>query len=289
MDGSGQSKRTRTKLKVADYYLGLFADWKACSADLVIKKQSVYLHIAFEKEVPKVKPTGRVIGIDRGINNLAVSSDNRFFGGQKVKSVARKRQFLRTALQKANSTSAKKHLRKESRREKQFRADINHQISKEILKDLQPGDIIVLENLKGIRNGAKKFRKKTKTAMNNWSFFQLEQFIIYKAEAKGISVFKIQPQYTSQTCSKCGYCDKNNRHGSKFKCKQCGFQLNADLNGSRNIRDKYLADPTKAKSAGQTFPTAKHPISKRKAMVSFPSLPSDQAVINQPIVSPIVI
>jgi IS605 OrfB family transposase len=252
----------------------------------------VYLHIAFEREVPKAVPTGRVIGIDRGINNLAVSSDGRFFGGQKVKSVVRKRQFLRTVLQKANSKSAKRQLRKESRREKQFRADINHQISKEIVSSLQPGDIIVLENLKGIRNGAKKFRKKTKTAMNSWSFYQLEQFIIYKAEAKCVSVFKIPAHYTSQTCSKCGHCDKNNRHGSQFKCKQCGFQLDADLNGSRNIRDKYLASPTTAKPAGQTqkvFPTAKHPTSKRKAVASFPPLPSDQADINQPIVSPLVV
>jgi len=48
-------------------------------------------------------------------------------------------------------------------------------------------------------------------------------------------VLYINPKHTSQKCSRCGYIDKNNRHGSVFKCKNCSFELNADLNASRNI------------------------------------------------------
>ena len=41
--------------------------------------------------------------------------------------------------------------------------------------------------------------------------------------------------YTSQTCFKCGYKEKANRNGAKFKCKKCGHMSHADLNASKNI------------------------------------------------------
>ncbi len=46
---------------------------------------------------------------------------------------------------------------------------------------------------------------------------------------------KLDPRYTSRTCSKCGFQKKENRNGRTFKCKSCGFQIDADLNASRNI------------------------------------------------------
>jgi len=70
----------------------------------------------------------------------------------------------------------------------------------------------------------------------------LRELLTYKAEAKGCQVVGIDPRHTSQTCSTCGYQHKSNRRSqSVFKCRSCGYQLNADLNGSRNIALKYLA------------------------------------------------
>ena len=47
---------------------------------------------------------------------------------------------------------------------------------------------------------------------------------------------KINPKFTSQRCSKCGYISKENRKTQAgFKCKNCGFEENADLNAARNI------------------------------------------------------
>lgn len=60
--------------------------------------------------------------------------------------------------------------------------------------------------------------------------------IKYKADRIGISVIYIDPSYTSQTCSRCGYIDKENRETQeKFICKKCGFEINADHNASINI------------------------------------------------------
>ncbi|WP_220197544.1 zinc ribbon domain-containing protein [Ktedonospora formicarum] len=78
--------------------------------------------------------------------------------------------------------------------------------------------------------------------MHSWSFAQFHAFLSYKAQEKGIDVVKIDPRHTSQTCSRCGHQARNNRRSqSLFLCRVCGFSLNADLNASRNIREKYLA------------------------------------------------
>lgn len=232
------SGRKRYTFDIPQYYQELFSTWKHTSADLCIIKNKVYLHVCFQKEIADTPSNGTIIGIDRGINNLAVSSNGLFFGGGIIKKQVRKYQRLRSGLQSKGTASAKRHLRKLSRKERQFRADINHQISKQIIESLNPGDTIVLEDLTGIRN--QRRRKKQRTLLNSWSYFQLEQFLTYKAEAVGIGIEYVDARYTSQHCSKCSYVCRSNRKEHSFECKECGFRLNSDLNASRNIVVKHL-------------------------------------------------
>jgi putative transposase len=160
---------------------------------------------------------------------------------------------LRSKLQKKGTKSAKRHLKRLSGKERRFRADINHQISKQIIASLNPGDTIVLEELTGIRNA--KLRKQQRCLLNNWSFFQLEQFLKYKAMPKGIEIVYIDARYTSQRCSKCGFILKSNRKTqANFCCKQCGFKLNADLNASRNICIKHFESYKDSNEAGVEQP-----------------------------------
>jgi len=218
-----------------------YLSWKRCSADLFQVKGKTFLHIVFEKETEDVQPSGKMVGIDRGIRKLAVVSDNRFFGGGRIKHLSERYERLRGQLQCKKSRSAKRHLSKISRSERLMRKDINHCITKQVVEGLEEGTTIVLEKLTGIRGGAKKFRKPQRKEVNKWNFFQFEQFLTYKAEAKGCQVVYVDARYTSQRCSKCGHIHKGNRQSqSRFKCRNCGFQLNADLNGSHNIVLKYL-------------------------------------------------
>jgi putative transposase len=234
--------RRKCQLNIAPHYQEVFSTWKNTSADLVMHRdKTMWLHIVFEKDAEDPKKNGKVIGIDRGINNLAVSSLNKFYSGGEVKRVSQKYQELRSKLQKCGSKSAKRHLKKLSGKEQRFRKDVNHCISKTIINDLLPGDIIVLEQLTGIRTRTNRLRKLERTKGNHWAFFQLEQFLTYKGLAKGIAIEFIDARYTSQKCSHCGFTAKKNRiTQSDFKCKQCGFRLNADLNAARNIALKYL-------------------------------------------------
>ena len=59
----------------------------------------------------------------------------------------------------------------------------------------------------------------------------------------GITISLTNAEYTSQQCSKCGYSHKNNRKTQeKFKCIHCGYEENADLNASINIKNRISVD-----------------------------------------------
>ncbi len=117
----------------------------------------------------------------------------------------------------------------------------NHVIAKKIVN--LPYDVFVLEDLKSSKMRNKGNGRKFNRKLGNWSLYQLKKFIEYKAEELGKIVMYADPKYTSQRCSKYAYIDKNNRKGLTFKCKQCGFEIHADLNASRNIdlgKSEYL-------------------------------------------------
>jgi len=230
--------RLKLNLNINPYFKQ-FITWKHTSATLCFKKNNFFLRVCFEKDVEDLPKSGHFVGIDRGIKKLAVTSDNRFFGGGNTRRICRKYQSIRSKLQRCGSKSAKRHLVRLSGQEHRFKADTNHTISKQIVQELNPGDTIVLEDLSGIRN--KRMRKKQRKEINSWNFYQLEQFIKYKAEARSISVEHVDARYTSQRCSKCGNIKRSNRKSqSCFECKRCGFKLNADLNAARNIVLKHL-------------------------------------------------
>jgi putative transposase len=221
-------------------YFRKYLTWKRKSAELFMTKDGVFLHIVFAKQVTDPSSNGKYLGIDRGVKKIAVCSDNRFFGSSHINRVSNRYMQLRSRLQSANTKSAKRHLKKISKKENRFRADVNHCITKQIVEPLEKGTTILLEDLTGIRDRC-QMRKKQRSQIHRWSFYQLEQFLKYKAEDKGVIVEHIDARYTSQRCSRCGHTCKANRSSqSVFKCKHCGFSLNADLTASRNIILKYL-------------------------------------------------
>jgi len=95
----------------------------------------------------------------------------------------------------------------------------------------------------GWQQGKKtKKQRQAKRRMHSWPFASLKEKIAYKAEERGCTVAGVDPRHTSQTCSCCGHRARTNRRSqSVFKCQQCGYHLNADLNAARNIAAKYRA------------------------------------------------
>lgn len=71
---------------------------------------------------------------------------------------------------------------------------------------------------------------------HTWAFNQLVEYIEYKAEAVGIDVTQVPPQYTSQRCSKCGHTARNNRPTqADFSCQNRGYEVHADYNAAKNV------------------------------------------------------
>src|SRR3990167_2703224 len=176
----------------------------------------------------------KIIGVDRGVYNPAVTSDNTFFNSRKLREVKGRFKYLEGCLQRAGTRSSKRHLRKLAGRERRFVVDVNHCISKTIVnKDC---DAIALEQLRtGNMKRKGKTSKKVRRLIGNWSAKQLLSFITYKAEMIGKTIILVNSHYTSQACNRCGDIRRANRKGKIFKCCVCSYTLHADLNASRNI------------------------------------------------------
>jgi len=219
----------------------LFKAIKFCDSELIKQNNKFYLNIVIEIPNEPMKKTKNVLGIDLGIKNIATCSNGKNFSGNKVQSVRNRYQSLRGRLQSKGTKSAKRHLKKISGREKRFQKYINHQISKQIVKfAVQSNSSIALEDLTNIRKTT-KHRKNYKRIFHCWAFFQLRQYILYKAQRAGIPIIFINPAYTSQICSSCG--KKGIRNGQNFHCNHCSFQANADFNASLNIQRAAINQP----------------------------------------------
>lgn len=211
------------------------------SADLMYKNGCFFVHLVITLLQPAAK-SSNVTGVDFGETRPAVTSDNLFFGERRWKGNERRYFRLKRRLQSKGTKSAKRHLKKLRKRTTRFRTDCDHVVSRRIVDSVEPGTTIVVENLTEIRTNGKRRGAVQRRQFHQWSFKRLRELLTYKAETKGCQVVGVDPRHTSQTCSKCGCQHKSNRKSqSLFQCRSCSHQLNADLNGSRNIALKYLA------------------------------------------------
>ena len=208
----------------------------------ITRSGKAYINLIYRVPQPAQPPTsGETLGVDRGLYKIAVTSKGGEYTSNQVRAVRRKYQHNRATLQQKGTRSAKRRLKAMSGREKRFMSDINHCVSKHLVHTPNIGRI-ALENLTGIRKN--KRNKTTRKWLGQWAFHQLESNIIYKAHHLGIDVVLVDPAYTSQCCSTCGYTDRNNRRKGTFACRSCGFIANADVNAAINIRDKSFLPTT---------------------------------------------
>ena len=111
-----------------------------------------------------------------------------------------------------------------------MKTTINHKVSKTIVDYAKlHRSAIVLEDLGKI---SKKGKAKSYVQKSQWSFYQLETFIKYKATLLGVPVVYGNPAYTRQVCSRCGSINKPN--GKHYKCS-CGLFDHRDANVAFNI------------------------------------------------------
>ena len=78
--------------------------------------------------------------------------------------------------------------------------DVNHQVSKALVESNPKYTLFVLEDLSGVRSVTERVRTKDRYVSVSWSFYDLEQKLIYKAKQNRSLVLKVDPRYTSQCC-----------------------------------------------------------------------------------------
>lgn len=203
--------------------------------DLILRKGVFYLALVTDTPEPRMDIAIGSLGVDLGVNNLAVDNDGQFYSGKDIDNIREKIDILKASLQSKGTKSAKRHLRKLSGREARFRRSVNHKISKQLVakaKDSQ--QCIALEDLSGI--GDITVRHSQRRRHKSWAFSQLRSFIEYKAKISGVLVRLVNPRYTSQECPCCHHISKSNRKSqSEFVCQHCGYSLHADIVGAINI------------------------------------------------------
>ncbi len=210
--------------------------WKIGGADLIWRHGIYYLNVTQSKEAPELTETNDTLGVDLGIVQLATDSTGESFSGTQVHEVRTRSHRHRQILQSIGTRSAKRRLKKMSGREKRFQRDTNHRIAKtRVHKAARTRKALALEDLTGIRERV-TVRRENRSERHSWAFYQLRGYITYKAAWASVPVKFVDPRNTSRTCSQCGHGEKANRQSqASFKCRQCGFCLNADINAAINI------------------------------------------------------
>jgi putative transposase len=218
-------------------------------------RKHFYLLVSLEIEVADPTPENhtRIVGVDVGQRYLAVTAklDNgtSFYSGKEVRAKADHYARLSKRLQKKGTRSATRRLVEISGRERRLKQDRNHLLSRRIV-DRHPHSLLGLEELTHIRQRTKRQRgkkasKKQRRAnrhASKWAFAELHGYLAYKALLSGSMAVKVDADYTSQACPRCGYtCEQNRpKKGLLFACQNCHYTLHADLIGARNVAMRVL-------------------------------------------------
>jgi putative transposase len=242
--------RERFSLAIGNYQIGLLKGQKPKTATLCKRKDGTYyLNIQLESTPPEPEKTSKVLGCDLGRTDIVVTSEGDKFSGKEITKVRNHYAKLRANIQqkatrgtRSTRRRCRELLKQLSGKERRFQELVNHTISHRLVTRAKlSNQAIALEDLTGIRERTNQLPRtqKERRLSNSWAFFQLRQFLIYKAIKNSVHLVFIDPRYTSQTCHNCNHIHpvrgESYRSGKKFSCGHCGWIGDADLNGSRNI------------------------------------------------------
>ena len=241
--------RIKVTFDIPDCFEEYFdGSWSFGTGKIVSLLGEWYFHIPVTKMTyEELTPDNvkHVVGLDRGLRFIVTGYDEggntTFISGKDVMAKRDRFQKVRDELQAKGTKSAKRALKRISRRENRWMSDVNHQISKTLVDRYGSGTLFAVEDLTGVSFSEENLSSRTKKQrkdLRTWSFYQLEQFLTYKSEAIGSEVLEVKPDYTSQRCPKCGRILKANRHHEihEYICDCCGYHSNDDRVGAMNIQ-----------------------------------------------------
>ncbi len=207
--------------------------------------------VFYEVEVEEKIDDGKVLGVDMNVHQIADSDGHFYFLPDMRRKEARRKWYQRKMARQIRGSNrrkdTKKKLGKVSSKIANIRKNWIHQTTRELADKC---GTIVTENLKvrnmtasakgTIESPGKNVRRKARLnkGILDTAFGDIRRNLEYKCGR----LIEVDPSFTSQTCSKCGHTDKENRKTqSRFQCVCCGFVSNADTNAAVNIRRLGMA------------------------------------------------
>ena len=183
-----------------------------------------YADVFWEKGDSKTSQQGQAVGVDIGINKLMTTSNGEELGTG-----------LRGKLDKLNRR------KQNSRNWNQTRKEIKDYIGFVTNRFSWNTDVVVMENILNITQKTRgRVGKATRKLLGNWNIDLIYRRMSEKAEVNRVHLVFVDPAYSSQTCNSCGAIDKKSRNGEVFKCTACGHADDADVNGAKNILQRFL-------------------------------------------------
>lgn len=191
------------------------------------------------------------VGVDRGVAvTVAMSTGEMHSLPASLGRLDTKRRRAQKVLARRKRGSQRYAKQRErvaaiSAKAKRIRKDFNHQVTTGIaarfgtvaIEGLKIGNMTasaagtLAEPGKGVAQ-----KRGLNRAILNQGWGQFEAFLSYKLQHRGGHLIKVNPAYTSQTCSDCGAIDKASRESqARFACVACGHEENADVNAAKNI------------------------------------------------------
>lgn len=205
---------------------------------------------------------GCVVGLDRGVRKVVATSRKEFLhtpedeAARMAQKERRKLRWQRIVSRRkkgsANRAKARAKLGKQHAKIRNVRFNRAHHISKALVEDKR-NEVLAFEELKtkNMTRSAKGTADepgrnvKAKAGLNRailgsmWG--QIKTFASYKALERGKLAVGVPPANSSRECPRCGHIHKDNRHGDRFECRQCGHQDDADINAGVNLRGRAIS------------------------------------------------
>ena len=238
LPSSKRNKRVVVKFQTYDKFNELASLYTMADPLIFMKNDEIWLSVTFNVPFkPVVDET--YLGVDLGIRRIFTTSDGLSYKGKELNALKRKIRYNRRKLQSKGTKSAKRKLKKLSNKERNVNKNYTHLICNKILDTDK--SVIVLEDLKGIKQKTSKFengRKRTKhnNRISQVPLFMIKEILTYKALFKGKRVETVSPSYTSQIDSMTGKKD-GQRKGCRYY-SSTGIIYDADWNAAINIRNR---------------------------------------------------
>lgn len=232
-----EGRRKGIRFAASRHALDLLSKYRKGESALIERDGEFYLAAAIEVPEAEQFDPADFVGVDRGVVNLATTSDGRNFQGKDLERYRRRQIRVRAELQRKSSKAAKRKLKQRNRKERRHNSHVNHRIAKEIVSEAErTGRGIALEELGGIRERV-RLNRSQRDRISNWPFSQLGRYIAYKAQIAGVPVIEVDARHTSQMCPLCHHTERGNRKTrDQFECRGCGLAGPADLIAAVNVR-----------------------------------------------------